>query len=177
MPKSILIVIQGFLGAGKTTYSKRLAAQTGVVRLNGDEYCSTNFSKEVLEADWDKCFSEAITNLYRQAEELLQSGQSVILDFGFWDRKSRDYAREVASRVGADFSHIYLNTPDELILNRLTKRSGGIARKNLENYSSLKSLFEPPHVDELAEVVTPAEARDVSADEDKTCRSTIQNFR
>lgn len=150
MSKPILKIVQGFIGAGKTTYSKWLASQTGELRLNADEYCEVNFSKEDLEENWDSCFSQAISNLYVEAENQLRAGNNVILDFGFWDRKSRDYARDLAHRTGADFQHLYLDTPDDIILDRIKMRSGAVADRNLQNFYKLKDCFEVPRADECA---------------------------
>lgn len=146
--RPILRIVQGFIGAGKTTYSKWLSEKTGDIRLNADEYCADNFSKKELEANWDKCFSQAISEQYIIAEKLLLSGKSVILDFGFWDRQSREYARALAKRIGAEFQHIYLDTPEGVILERLRKRTGVIAARNLQNFQELKKYFEKPEVDE-----------------------------
>ena len=148
MSKPTLTIIQGFIGSGKTTYSKKLSLDTGAIRLNGDEYCDAHFPIEKLETDWDQCFSEAITQLWLQAENILRDSKSVILDFGFWDRKSRDYARSIARKLDVDFQHIYINTKDEIIKDRLALRSGEIAKRNLRNFEDLKKYFEEPSSDE-----------------------------
>jgi|JI10StandDraft_1071094.scaffolds.fasta_scaffold104678_1 predicted kinase len=153
MSKPILRIVQGFIGSGKTTYSKLLSEKTGSIRLNADEYCEDTFSKEELEQDWNNCFSKAISDLYILAENYLESGQSVILDFGFWDKKSRDYARNLAMKVGVDFQHIYLDTPDNIIIGRLKGRSGIIAARNLSNFDTLKRAFELPQSDEAVIIV------------------------
>jgi len=134
MSKPTLKIIHGFIGSGKTTYSKDLSEKTGSIRLNADEYCEINFSKEDLETNWNDCFSQAISSLYILTEYHLKNGESVILDFGFWDRKSRDYARNLARQTGADFQHIYLDTADNIIMDRLRKRSGAIALRNIQNF-------------------------------------------
>jgi predicted kinase len=154
MSKPILRIVQGFIGSGKTTYSKLLSEKTGSIRLNADEYCEDTFSKEELEQDWNSCFSKAISDLYIIAEKYLKTGQSVILDFGFWDKKSRDYARNLATKVGVDFQHIYLDTPDDIIMSRLKERSGVIAASNLSNFDKLKRAFELPQSDEAAFIVS-----------------------
>lgn len=148
MNKPKLIIVQGFIGAGKTTYSKKLSEDLSAVRLNGDEYCEAHFTTEELEADWDKCFSQAITSLWCEAEQTLKGGHDVILDFGFWDRKSRDYARSMAYQWNVEFEHIYLDTPDNVLLERLSKRSGAIAENNIKNFDKLKTGFEQPADDE-----------------------------
>ena len=148
MSQATLKIIHGFLGAGKTTYSNWLAAQTGDIRMNADEYCAEHFSKEIQEKNWDACFSKAVSCLYNHAEIYLQSGKSVILDFGFWDKKSRDYARGFSQKIAVDFQHIYLDIPDEIMLERIKKRVGTIANKNIDNFYVLKKLFEEPQIDE-----------------------------
>ena len=94
-------------------------------------------------------FSKAITQLWLEAEKLLCSGQSVILDFGFWDKESRSYAQSVAQRLDVNFEHIYMNTDDNIVMERLALRSGEIARRNLKNFKELKENFEEPEDDEV----------------------------
>lgn len=153
MNKPTLTIIQGFIGVGKTTYSKALSRRTGAIRLNGDEYCDTHFTIKELETNWDECFSGAITQLWLEAEKLLCRGQSVILDFGFWDKESRDHARSVAQRLDVNFKHIYLNTDENIIMERLALRSGEIARRNLDNFKEFKENFEEPEDDEVHTII------------------------
>jgi len=147
---TILYIIQGFLGAGKTTYSKGLVQKTGAVRLNGDEWCDAHFPEEKLSKEWDTCFAEAIKTLWAEAEQLLANGKSVILDFGFWSRESRDYARAKANDLGVACELHYVFAPDEVLLERIGKRSGGIAESNVKNFTATKLYFEEPAADEQA---------------------------
>ncbi len=148
-----IYIIQGFLGAGKTTYSKSLAQRLNVVRLNGDEWCEAHFAPEKLTGDWDACFAEAIKTLWAEAEALLTNGQSVILDFGFWSRESRDDARSKAKGLGVPLELHYVYAPDDILKARITKRSGGIAESNLRNFAATKKFFEEPAEDEQAIVI------------------------
>lgn len=152
-----LFFIQGFLGAGKTTYAAQLAAETGALCLNADAYCAATFSEDALR-DWDRCFSLAIDALWRTAAQELVAGKSVILDFGFWDRQSRDYARAQAQRLGVRATHIFVTADDDILKARISKRSGPVADKNRRDFDRLKSLFEPPFPDENALVVDTARA-------------------
>lgn len=141
---SVLYIIQGFLGAGKTTYSKALSQKTKAVRLNADEWCDENFPPEKLSSEWDACFADATKTLWGQAEKLLKNGQSVILDFGFWSKDSRNHAREKAREWGVECEHHYVFAPDDVLLERIKKRSGGIAEKNIQNFSTTRRFFEEP---------------------------------
>lgn len=146
--KSTLTIVQGFIGAGKTTFSKKLEKDTGAIRLNGDEYCEKHFSEHELQSNWDACFAKAIEHLWIKAEEALRSGKSVILDFGFWSRESRDHAKNIAKRLGVNFQHIYLDVPDNILIERLKTRSGHIAENNIKNFETLKQSFDEPGTDE-----------------------------
>lgn len=153
MSRPKLYIIQGFIGSGKTTYSKQLADEASAVRLNADEYCEQEFSPEELETNWDECFAKSIDALWSKAHELLKQNQDVILDFGFWTFESREHARMQAEKSNAEFIHIYLDIDDETLLSRLRKRRGEIAQSNLENFSTLQKSFEPPRESENATTV------------------------
>jgi predicted kinase len=163
----VLYIIQGFLGAGKTTHAKELARQTKAVRLNADEWCDQNFSPEQLADIWDACFSKAIEVLWKEAERLLKEKQSVILDFGFWNRSSRNYAREKASDWGIHCIHHYIVAPDDILLERLRKRSGAVAEKNIENFYTLKRLFEEPAENENAIIIHNVTQRPLTEEQNR----------
>ncbi len=155
---SVLYIVQGFLGAGKTTWSKVFAQSSGAVRLNADEWCMSNFAEAEWTRDWDGCFSKSIVFLWEETEHRLSAGEDVILDFGFWSRASRDDARDKARRWQAELRHYYLVAPDEVLIERVSRRGDEIARRNVENFHKLKACFEPPAADENAIIVDTAAA-------------------
>ncbi len=148
-----LYIIQGFLGAGKTTYSKKLAAETGFVRLNADEYCDANFPPEKLAQEWEACFAAAVTQLWRDAEKILATGRSVILDFGFWSRASRDHARAQAQKWNVKCAHHYVTAPDDVLLARIAQRRGPTAERNLKNFHDIRKHFTAPEAGEQATII------------------------
>lgn len=136
-------LICGFLGAGKTTYSRKLAKETRAIHLNPDEWCIKLFSKEEYEQNWSKCFSETIEHLWKKAEEYAKNGKSVIFDMGFWTKLSRDEATQRARDLGFN-PVIHLNVPDEILKQRISARKGTIAEYNLKHFDELKKQFEVP---------------------------------
>ncbi|MEM1276000.1 MAG: ATP-binding protein [Pseudomonadota bacterium] len=148
-----LFIIQGFIASGKSTLARSVSAGTGALHFDADAYCLANFSAEEL-ADWDRCFADAVAHLWRETGDVLLSGQSVVLDFGFWTKQSRDYAREQARRLDVPFIHIYVTASDDVLLERMKLRSGALAARNLGQFASLKASFEPPTPDETALVVS-----------------------
>lgn len=152
-----LHIIQGFIGAGKSTFSKKLELRTGALRLNADERVESHFSAHAIAADWNSCHAQTVEALWRETCAALSSGKDVILDLGFWSRVSRDYARAQADAVQAEILHYYIDTPDEILVQRLQQRQGPIAAANLRNLAALRAQFEAPQADENPIVIEPEE--------------------
>ena len=148
MTVPVCYLICGFLGAGKTTYSKKLSDETSAIHLNPDEWCMKLFSKEIYERNWDKCFSETIEYLWKKAEEYAKNGKSIIFDMGFWTKKSRDEAIKKAVELGFLPIIHYISAPDDILKSRISKRNGHIAIHNLKQFDELKKQFEEPSLDE-----------------------------
>lgn len=147
---SKLYLIQGFLGAGKTTFARRLSEQTGAVVLNPDESCMAFYPPQEYEREWNRCFEQTVERLWEEARQCLEAGQDVIFDMGFWSRGSRDEARDKAQKWGAECILYYLYAPDEILRQRLALRKGKVAEDNQRNFFRLKELFEEPGEDENA---------------------------
>lgn len=149
--KSTLYIIQGFIGAGKSTFSKKLTKETGASILNPDEWVSKLFTKEECEQEWDRCFDNAVAILWEKAKSLLKEGISVIFDMGFWFKKDRDFARKVAEECGAETVLYYLYVPDEILKKRIIdSRPPRWAKIHIENFDKNKEKFEIPLPEENA---------------------------
>ena len=146
--KQVCYIICGFLGAGKTTYSKKLEQETGSMHLNADEYCMKLFSKDEYEENWEECFLKTLEYLWEIALELSKIEKSVILDIGFWSKQSRDEASQKAMELGFLPIVHYVYAPDNILKERIAKRKGAIAENNIKNFDEIKKLFEEPSDDE-----------------------------
>ena len=146
--KPVCYIICGFLGAGKTTYSKKLAQETGALHLNADEWCMKLFSKDEYEKNWEDCFLKTMDFLWQRGDELLKEGKSVIFDIGFWSKQSRDEAYKKASELGFLPVVHYVYAPDNILTERIAKRKGAIAENTIKNFDEIKKLFEEPSDDE-----------------------------
>lgn len=143
-----LHLICGFLGAGKTTYAKRLAKEINGVVLNADEECMKLFSKKEYEENWEECFSKTIDILWQRINVLSELNQDIIFDLGFWSKTSRTDAKEKAMLMGIPSILHYVYAPDDILKKRLSLRKGIIAENNLKEFKKLKQLFETPKPDE-----------------------------
>ena len=155
MKKSTLYIIQGFIGAGKSTFSRKLAFEKGAVHLNPDEWVTKLYDKSVYTENWNDCFEKTVCQLWDKTKQYLKNGKDVIFDMGFWFKKDRNYAREVATECKANLTHYYLNIPDEILKERIkASRPPEWANMHLKNFDNNKKLFQPPEPDEKVIVIT-----------------------
>ena len=150
--KSIVYLICGFIGAGKTSFAKKLEEKTGAVRVTKDEWSIRFIGNDPTidgYAEWDR----KIIDLSRDfAFYLVGKGVDVIMDEGFWEKETRDEMRRRADAIGAKVVMYYLETPVETIRERVVGRNNNltgdsfkISREMLDNY--LKD-WQPPTEDE-----------------------------
>ena len=141
-------LICGFLGAGKTTYAKRLASETGAIHLNPDEWCMNLFTQSEYEQHWNACFSKTIDFLWEKAKDCAGKNQSVIFDMGFWTKESRQDAMKKATQLGFLPVIHYVYASEKVLKERIAKRKGTIAESNLKHFDELKKQFEIPDATE-----------------------------
>ena len=150
--KPIVYLICGFIGAGKTTFAKKLEEKTGAVRVTKDEWSIRFIGNDPTidgYAEWDR----KIIDLSRDvAFYLVGKGIDVIMDEGFWEKETRDEMRRRADAIGAKVVMYYLETPIETIRERVVGRNNNltgdsfkISREMLDSY--LKD-WQPPTEDE-----------------------------
>ena len=102
------------------------------------------FSREEYHKDWNACFAKTVEYLWEQASKCAQQGKTVIFDLGFWTKKDRQRARQKATDLGFMPIIHYISAPDEVLKERIARRKGVIAERNLKNFDTLKKQFEPP---------------------------------
>ena len=150
--KPTVHVICGFIGAGKTTFAKKLEHQTGAVRITKDEWLIRLIGNDPT-IDRFAEYDQKICGLSRDvAFQLVQKGVDVIIDEGFWAREERAEIRDRIARLGAKPILYYLDTPIETIRQRVLGRndipgkdSFIISRELLESYLQ---YWQPPGEDE-----------------------------
>ncbi len=88
------------------------------------------------------------------AQELLEAGKNVILEFGFWSRMERDQMRESARAMGASVELRYCRVPLDVLWARLEARNQSldeatfaVRREDLETWAT--EYFEEPDEEEL----------------------------
>lgn len=114
---SLVIMMCGVAGSGKTTFSQQLEKK-GFVRLSIDEEIwATNgrygvdFPIEKIE-EYKKVAERKLRSYLIQ---LIHNKQHVVIDYSFWDRERRDDYKQLIEESGGNWKLIYLDVhPDDL---------------------------------------------------------------
>ena len=89
---SLVIMMCGIAGAGKTTFSKILE-QNGFVRLSIDEEIWKTHGRWGIDfpmKEFEKYRLEAENKLFDLLIELVKGKKDVVIDFSFWNRERRE---------------------------------------------------------------------------------------
>ena len=117
--KSLLIMLYGFPGAGKSYFARQLAETLSAAHIQGDRIRSELFENP----RYDKEENEVITHLMNyMAEEFLAAGMSVIYDTNAMRTAQRRELREMARKAHAEHVLIWLQIDVESAFARVSKR-------------------------------------------------------
>ena len=154
--ESLVLVVMGRVGAGKTTIAKQLASELGWRIFSSDEIRKTLACVPLTERTppelRDKLYSEQMT--MRTYKKLVENGlgplathSGVILDATFSSRANRDFLREQCAKANVRLQVVELHVDLEEIKNRLRARdnhSSETSDARLEDLEKLSAAYEPP---------------------------------
>lgn len=123
-----LHLVEGPVGAGKSTFAQKLSLSLGAPHLDLDEWMVTLFSPDRPSAGFMEWYSDrknrCLLQMWNVTCDLLDSGTSTILELGLVRLADReDFYRRVDA---TDYDlHMYLlNTPLEQRRQRVRERNG-----------------------------------------------------
>ena len=94
-------LIHGFMGFGKTTLAKQLEISLPAVRFTHDEIMLSRYGR--TPDNFAKCCEEVTQYIKNEAQKEIAKGNNVILDFGFWDKQTRQefytWAKSLTDKV------------------------------------------------------------------------------
>ena len=148
-------LICGKICCGKTTYAQKLCAENDAVLLSVDEITLALFGQHCGDKHDD--YVERTQNyLFNKSLELIEVGVNAILDWGFWMKEERDYAREFYNSRNIDCEFHYIDISDETWKVRLKKRNREVLAEETSAYyvddnlaTKFASIFEVPGEDEI----------------------------
>ena len=150
-------LISGQIGAGKTTFARRLAAETGAVRFSPDEWMLRLYDDIPFDEGFDPLFYRCCDLAWTVARDLLDRGLDVVLDFAFWTRADRNIYRRRARDAGARVVLYFVDTPEPVIRARLRARNADPPEGTFvipeAAFDRFAPGFEPPAPEEEAVVV------------------------
>lgn len=145
MPPRIHLLL-GPVGAGKSTFARKLCQQLDATSLNLDDWMATLFlqdrpSSNVMEWYKDRA-ARCLEQIWKTAENMLACGHEVVLEVGLIRRAQRN---AFYARIGPWAGHLVLyvlDAPYEVRQERVHQRN--------THKGATYSMDVPPHIFELA---------------------------
>lgn len=123
--QSVVVLMCGVAGSGKTTYAQQLEA-AGYVRLSIDEEVWARFGRYGVDYDPASYAELSVTvedGLRRRLVDLIGEGRDVVVDFSFWQRSSRDRYKQLVEQAGGRWRLVHLRAAPDVLRRRLAERS------------------------------------------------------
>lgn len=150
-----VIMTCGKICSGKSTYAEKLRKEYGAVVLSIDELMTAVLGRELGDMH-DEYVRRCEQYLYKKAVEIALSGTNVILDWGFWKKAQREYAREYFRQQGTDCEFHYIAVSDDEWKKRIASRNAEAVSGRSDVYfiddgllSKFLTLFEEPDRQEM----------------------------
>lgn len=142
----IVYLIEGPVGAGKSTYSMTLALRTHGVHIALDEWFASLFSPDRPPTDVMQWYMDRkarlIEHIWKHSKTILASGTDVILELGLVQRNQRiEFCRKLRDEGHAPVVHA-LDAPFDIRQERVRQR-------NVLQGATF-SMVVPDHVFEMA---------------------------
>lgn len=157
MPK--VLIMCGKICSGKSTYAEKLKLENKAVILSVDELTLALFENQAGEK-LDFYVEKLKEYFLKKSLDMVEAGADVILDWGFWTKKERDYAREFYDSRNISYQFYYMNVGIDEWKKRILKRNQEIKREQLEAYpidkgllSKVEKMFEEPDRKELKAMI------------------------
>jgi predicted kinase len=122
---SLVVLMCGIAGSGKTTFSQKLE-EYGYVRLSIDEEVWSANGRYGIDYPVEKYrehLDDAHIRLRNKLVELIQDKKQVVVDSSFWNRSERDEYKRLIENSGGKWRLIYLKVHPEELRKRLKIRS------------------------------------------------------
>ena len=152
---SKVIMTCGKICSGKTTYAERLSREYNAVILSIDGFMLALFGQYAGERHDD--YVNALEKiLFEKSADIVRSGANVILDWGFWTKIKRQYARKFYASLGIECEIHYIDINSETWKQRLRDRNDLVLNGKSDAYyiddnlmHKFEDIFETPAENEI----------------------------
>lgn len=147
--KGMLYFFCGKMGAGKTTYAKKLSEEINALYLSEDDWLTELFPGEIKDFNDYLSYSQRIKPfLEKHILSLINCGVSVVMDFPGNTKKQRTWFSSLIDITKANHQLIYLKVSDDICLKQIDKRREEFPERNSfdteEVFHHVTSFFQEP---------------------------------
>ncbi len=150
-----IYLICGKLCSGKSTYAEKLRRAHKAVVLSVDEIMLALFGQDAGEKH-DDYAKNTKGYLYEKSLALVEAGVDVILDWGFGEKREREFARAFYSARNIPFEFHYIDVEPDEWHRRIEKRNRDVLANRVNAYYvvdelivKLDAVFEKPDKSEI----------------------------
>ncbi len=150
-----VILICGKICSGKTFYAKNLIKENNAVLLSSDELISALFHPNENEYHNQVIYS-VHKFLKNKSVVLVNAGVSVILDWGFWTKESRNAISDFYKSNGIEFEWHYIDIDNEQWQKNIDLRSEAVLKNETTDYyvdsgllQKCNTMFEVPENNDI----------------------------
>ena len=143
MNNPTLYILCGLPFSGKSTFGKALSQQIGAEYIGFDTTWE-DMHDTIDEQDKDNTWRIVRDYGKNKARTFLIEGKSVVYDETNVGYDHRQELRDFAQKAGVDSTVVYINTPKEIISERMHKNITNPSRHNVEE-ENLKNAYEQFH--------------------------------
>ncbi len=154
-----VIMTCGKICSGKSTYARKLRDENKAVILSVDEITLALFGQDAGEKH-SEYVAKLEEYLFGKSAEIAETGTNVVLDWGFWLKSERDYARSFYKKHGIPCELHYISISEEEWDRRIEKRNADVAAGRTSAYyvddglkAKFREMFEPPEENECDVVI------------------------
>ncbi len=150
-----VFLICGKICSGKSFYAEKLRKEKSAVLLSVDEITLAIFGGHIGEKHDEVC-ENVQKYLFEKSLETAEVGCNVILDWGFWQKEDREYARKFYEDHGVPCEFHYIDVSDRQWRENISERNRAITEGTASAYyvddnlaAKFGAQFEMPTKDEI----------------------------
>lgn len=150
-----VILVCGKICCGKSTYAEQLCSEKKAVLLSVDEIMLALFGLYAGDKH-DEYVDKTKKYLLEKSLKIIETGISVVLDWGFWKKDERIFVKEFYSAGKIEYEFHYIDISDEVWRARLDKRNNAVSAGEANAYivddnlaAKFGAIFEMPDKEEI----------------------------